>query len=128
LGSGTGTAITYTPIPEINGDVTGPALALSTVEATNHDSANNYREYLAGLVEPGEMSFKINYIAGDVTHEALQTALTTRAVKPFEVEWPDGDAVRFDGLVTKFSKTSGMESMLSMDVTIKITGVVTDAP
>jgi predicted secreted protein len=128
LGAGTGTSIVYTAISEIIGDISGPSLELSTVEATNHGSASNYREYLAGLVEPGEISFKINYISGNTQHEALQTALTTRAVSLFRVEWPDGDEVGFSGLVTKFAKAAPMEDMLAMDVTIKITGPIVDVP
>lgn len=125
-GNGAGTAETFTAIAQIIGDVEGPTLELSTVEATSHSSTSNYREYLANLVEPGEISFKIAYIVDDAQHEGLQTDLTSRVTRNFRVEWPDGYEVGFAGLVTKFSKSAPMEDMLTMDVTIKITGVITE--
>jgi hypothetical protein len=127
-GDGAGTAEQFTAIDEIIGDVNGPSLGLSIVEATHHASPNNYREYLPGLVDPGEISFKINYIAGNTQHEALQTALTTRAVTNFRVEWPDEYEVGFAGLVTQFAKAAPIEDMLAMDVTIKISGAITEVP
>jgi hypothetical protein len=127
-GNGAGTAETFAAIPEVVGDIEGPALELSTVEATNHDSVNAMREYKPGLINPGEVSFAVNYIVDDTQHEGLQSDLASRVLRNFQIEWPDGYTIQFAALVTKWAHRSGLEEMIQREVTLKISGAVTEVP
>ena len=59
----------FTTIAEV-GSITGPTLTRDIIDVTNQDSAGAYREFIGGLIDPGELSFDINYIPTDATQDA----------------------------------------------------------
>lgn len=126
IGDGAGTAETFTEIPEIVGDIKGPGLELGTTEVTPHKDTDYYREFLPTLINAGVISFTINYVTGDTTHQAVKTDAENRTKRNFQIEWPDGEENQFVGYITKFSKSAGLESAIAMDVEITISGAVTD--
>lgn len=127
-GNGAGTAETFTAIPEIVGDIKGPGLELGTVDITPHKLSDYYREVLPTLISPGTLSFTINYVTGDTTHEGLKTDAEDRVKRNFQIEWPDGEVNGFAGYITKFNKAAGIESAIAMDVEISITGAISVVP
>ena len=125
-GNGAWTAETFTAIAEIVGDIKGPGLELGTSEITPHKDTDFYREFLPTLISAGALTFTINYVTDDTTHQGLKADAEGRVKRNWQIEWPDGEENQFTGYVTKFSKSAGLESAIAMDVEITISGAVTD--
>ncbi|WP_273690253.1 phage tail tube protein [Ketogulonicigenium vulgare] len=73
VGRKVGAATTFT-FTQLNGvtSIELPEVAADEVEVTHFNSPANYREYISGLVDAGEVTFEINY-----DHEsATDTVLT----------------------------------------------------
>lgn len=123
---GTGTTETFTDIPEIVGDIDGPSTSMNIVEVTPHKTADRYREYKPGLIDPGEIGFKMNYVNGNTVQEGLKTDFDAATVRNFRMVFPDSYTVGFAGMVSEYSQTEPMEAAITYQVKIKITGVVSE--
>jgi len=127
LGDGAGTAEEFTTIAEV-GDIDGPSDSVDTIEVTSHSSPSARKEFIAGLIDSGEISFPIFFVPDDATHDAttgLQYYKNARKVANFEMEFPDATQVAFSALVTKFGMKAPIADALSAEVTLKITGEMT---
>lgn len=107
-------------------DISGPSAGLSTVDATAHDSANRWREFVPGLLDGGEVSFEIVYDPGAATHTTLSGALTGATEESFELVLQDTSSTKyeFSGYVTGFETGNPVEGYLSANVTIKVSGEI----
>ncbi len=120
----TGTAINYTTIAEV-GDIDGPSMSVDTIEMTNHSSPGARKEFIPSLIDSGELSFPINFIPDDATHDdvtGIQKVMNDRAVWSWQMDFPDGSTVTFSAMVTKFGVKEPVAGKLSADVTLKISG------
>ena len=68
---------TYTKIAEVS-SINGPSFSMDTVDATNMDSTNRWREFIAGLKDGGEVSFDVNWDPAAATH-----SITTGLLQDF---------------------------------------------
>lgn len=127
LGNGTaGTSGTYTTIAEV-GDIDGPADSVDTIEVTSHSSPQARKEFIASLIDSGEISFPMWFVPDDATHDAdtgLQYYKNLRIAANFKMVFPDATQVMFSALVTKFGMKAPVSGVLSADVTLKITGAM----
>lgn len=127
LGSTNTTAATFATIAEV-GDIDGPGDSVDTIEVTNHSSASARKEFIASLIDSGEISFPINFLPDDPTHDAvtgIQKAKNDRAMRRYQMVFPDDTQADFSALVTKFGIKAPVAGKLSADVTLKISGPVT---
>jgi predicted secreted protein len=119
----------FTTIAEVN-DLGGPSLTLETIDVTSHDSSNGWREFIGGLLDGGEVSFTINYIPTNATHNntsGLIADLRNRVVRNFQLVFPDGGSTTwvFAALVTSFEPSEAIDSQITADVTLKVSGAPT---
>jgi len=116
----------FTAIAELT-NISGPGLTLDAVEATHTESPNAYREYIAGLLDGGEISLEVNFLPGNATH-AIATGILgdhqNRTMRNFQVVWPDGSSTTwsFAALVTKAEPTAPLDNRMTMALTLKISG------
>lgn len=113
----------FTTIAEVRG-VRGPGLVGATTEVTSFDSANDVREFIATLRDPGSLSFTINYLPANATHTALLTDLRDGRTRNFRLAMGDTGTVtlNFTGIVTGFEITAELEQSIQANVSIKVTG------
>jgi hypothetical protein len=82
-------------------EVTPPTLSRNFTDVTTHDSAKDAdggvpQEFIPDeIYDPGEMSFRINYVEGSTPTEALITAYGTRALKLFRLIGKGATGERF---------------------------------
>lgn len=101
--------------------ITVPMQEDSSVEITHLQSSGRYREYVPGLIEPGECSFTQRY---DKTAYDRVFGLKG-ANHTFQIEFPDGAEAEFDGFITKVEcDISGADAVVDIKVSIKVTGAV----
>ena len=125
---GTNGTEVFTTISEIK-SISGPSLKQDLIEVTHMESPSSYREYIASLLDAGEVTFDLNF-----TNVAAQTAVITdlenRTRRNFKMLFTvsTGTATyTFTALVTNFEFNFGIEDAISASVTLKITGSVTRA-
>jgi hypothetical protein len=74
-------------------NISPPTKDLDIIDATHMQSANSTREYILGLIDPGEAAVEMNFIPGDETDdllfaiEAARVAVQCRIVFPNLVTW-----------------------------------------
>jgi len=104
-------------------DISGPSLSMDTIDVTTHDSPGAWREFIAGLKDPGEVSLEIVYDPAGVTHIALKDDITNRTRRNFLIVFPDASATQwnFAAYVTDFEPAMGVEDAMMASVTLKLT-------
>ena len=112
----------------------GPSLTLDTTDVTSHDSADAFEEVLPTILRSGTITFELNYLPTDSTHDVTDGFLhhlDARTLCNFRLVFPDAlleadrSAIALRGYVTGFSPTANHDGALTGSVTIKPTSVVT---
>ena len=116
----------FTTIAEVL-DIDGPSMELDTEEVTSHSSTDGWAEYVGTILDAGEISFEINYVTTNATHNpstGLVKDMTGRTRRNFLLVFPDtGNTTwAFTALVTKINPKAPVRGKLSADVTLKISG------
>jgi hypothetical protein len=91
-----GGSTSYTPVDEVL-TIEMPELTRRLEEATHLESPNDIAEFIAGLLELGEVSITFNYVPA--ASDALFTAIQAKK-GDFQVTYPNGVTFKFSGIVT----------------------------
>lgn len=125
LGNGDGPPETFTPVAEVtNVDVLD--VKVDTTDASSHDSAGQWREFIPGMKDGGELSFDINY--DPALHGTIFSAIGIE--KNMKIVLTDAGAaeVAFAGIVTGMKASAPYDDKLSASVTVKVNGAPTITP
>jgi len=124
LGNGvTTTAETFTTIAEVK-DISGPGMSLNTADVTAHDGSG-WREHVATLLDAGEVSFDVNYVPTNATHNntaGLIKMMTSRALRNYQLVFPGPTTWTFAAFVTGFEPGSPVDGALTASVSMRISG------
>lgn len=112
--------------------VTPPRRSRETIDATTHDSPAGAQEFIAaGIYDPGEVGFSVNYIAGSAGDDAMILAVTDGEIRDFKIvakSAADTEDIEFSGFVTEYGPddlpTSGKQTASG---SIKVSGEITQA-
>ncbi|WP_066526705.1 phage tail tube protein [Erythrobacter sp. CCH5-A1] len=111
--------------------VTPPSPTVETIDTTVHGSAGGVREFIAGLIEAGEGSIRVNWLPGSASDTALTGALLSRSVRPWKINVPAATASRdFTGncVVTGYEKDDVViDDKMTAVLTFKVSGQITEA-
>ncbi len=125
MGDG-GTPENFTTIAEVV-EITGPRYTVDTVDTTSHSSPGGYEEIVTTIRRSGEVTFSINYLPTNATHNAttgLLAALDGVVETNFQLVFPDdaNTTWEFSAYVTGFEPAAPHDGKLSASVTLKPTG------
>lgn len=123
----TGSPNDYTAIPGIV-SMSAPSSEVPEIDASDLDSTS--KEFIAGLKDNGEMTLKMNFNTDNAVHRAIRAAFVANpsTTKQWVIEWPDTAPLtrwEFQGYVKSFKPTAGVDEKLSIDVTVRVTGDIT---
>lgn len=126
IGDGATPTEGFTTVAEVI-SISGPALALGTIEVTNMSSASNYREFVAGLKDAGEVKLDINFLPTDGTQDAsagLLKDFDDRTLRDFQLVFPDASTTTwsFSAFITAFSPSAKVDDRLTASVTLRVSG------
>lgn len=123
-GTGSGPVV-YTDIPEIK-SFSGPGGSASVQDVTDLNSTA--KEKRMGLADEGQLQFTINYLPDNAVHAGLRTDRASRAKTPFKLVFTDAGAMEwtFDAFVTGFSISGAVDGVIEAQVTLEITGSITE--
>ena len=119
----------FTTIAEV-GSITGPSQSNDFLDVTSMDSTA--REFVAGLADPGEISFSTNYIPTNTTHKAVLTDFKDKSIDNYKLVFNDnateGDKSNwiFAAAVTQAEVTAPVDGVYQLAVTLKVTGSITE--
>lgn len=118
-------ASTYVTIEEVT-NVGVLSIDVDTIDVSSHDSPSQWREFLGGMKDGGELSMEINY--DPALHGSIMTAIG--ATRNHKIILPDAGAaeVSFAAVVSGFSAGAPYDDKLSGTVTLKVSGAVTVTP
>lgn len=132
----------YTSIADVR-DARGPSIQRDVIDVTHYDSPNLFREFLFGMVDPGEITFDINWNPGVATHsgttsnpEGVFRDFYNTAQRYWSLKFHGGtnwatsttvttQVLQFKGNVTGFDGTIPLGDKQAATVTIKINGEFT---
>jgi len=115
----------FTTVAEVD-DINGPTDTFDIIEATSHDSPNSRKEFIAGLLDGGELSFDIHFVPTNQTHIDLQSVHDNRQTRNWQLIFPDSSTFAFAGLIPGFEVQAPADGeLLTASVTIKVTGNIT---
>lgn len=115
---------TYESVGEVI-SISGPSMSRSTIDTTHLGVTGGYRTFIAGLRDPGQVTFTINYTRTD--YDTLKSDFESDSEQSYAIELPDDDntAFLFGGLVTELPLTIPADDRVTGDITIQVSGQVT---
>lgn len=108
-------------------NISGPSLALETIDTTSHDTADKFREFIGGLRDAGEVSFSVNFLPSHATQSStsgLIKDLEDATLRDFQIVFPFTAVVTWaiTALVTGYTPTAPIDDKMTADVTLKVSG------
>jgi len=73
----------------------GPSQSRDMIDATSMDSTDQFKEFIGGLVDAGEVTMELNCIAADPEQQALVSGIYG-AVGAWRIAWPNFDAASIE--------------------------------
>ncbi len=110
-------------IGEIN-SIDGPTKSRETIEVTRLEDVDGYRQYIAGLREPGTVTLNMNFTRDN--YDVLNADFESDTIQSYAIELPDEDETvfTFNGFVTELPISIPIGDKITCDVTIQISGKV----
>jgi len=118
--------INYEALADVK-SITGPTSTRETIDTSSFDTAGGYRTSVAGLRDSGEISFSMNltktgYLLMKSDFESLDDNYY-QIIIPATAS-SDGMSLDFAGQVTGIPMNIPLDDVISVDITIKISGMV----
>lgn len=110
---------TYTQLAEVT-NITWPGYKRDAIDVTYMDSADQFREFIPGLMDAGEATVEINWVPSNT--DVIVAALTASTVGQFKITYNAGANLVFKAIVTSYEMQSPLGEKLSATATFKVTG------
>lgn len=120
IGDGGGTEI-FTDVAEVY-SITPPNFSRDTVDATHMASTEKWREFIAGLRDPGEVKIELNFEPGGAAQDALIAKFTSNTASNYKITFPNAEAWTFSALCTAFETEVPNDDKMTATATFKLTG------
>jgi len=117
----------FTTIAEVK-SISGPNFQVSFAEVTHMESPSAVREYIPTLIEPGDVTFTVNFLPDNATHDAMRTDLLARTKRNFKLVLTDGTPATwsFSGYYSQLGLNSNIDGPLEGSLGIKVTSTITE--
>lgn len=107
-------------------DISGPSRSREGIEVTAHDSPDDYREFVKGLKDGGEVEITLNYDPSSATHQALDADFEEDPLRDYQVVILPGTTNEytweFSGLITDLGDEFPHDDKMERTATFKISG------
>ncbi len=105
--------------------ISGPDKTRDTIDTTALDTAGGYRTFIGGFRDGGEITLTMNYEVVGYTN--LDTDFAATANQSYEIVLSDtgNTSYAFSGWVTSLGMDIPLDDKVTMTVTIKVDGVIT---
>ena len=113
---------TWDYIGELTG-IGGPSVSVDTIDVTSHGSADAYREFVAGLIDGGDITLEGNLVSASAGNEMVDLH-NSRAVVSFRIKFTDTSTSNwlFTGVANAFECDAPHDGKISFSAGVKLTG------
>jgi predicted secreted protein len=124
VGDGATPTEAFSNVAEVK-DIKGWSASLSTEDTTHQGSTA--AEFVAGVLDYGEVSFDVNFDPAGVSHDKLFDDMVAKTKRNFKLVMTDSGAAEysFSAFITKFELDMKVKGALTASITLKISGAVT---
>jgi predicted secreted protein len=111
----------FTAVAHIT-EIGGPEESRETYDVTAHDSPNQWRQFIGGLKDGGEVSLELNFFPED--HQVLRGDIDDEEPRSYRIVWPDTSSttVTFSAVFTGMSPAAPHDDKLTASATYKVSG------
>jgi len=104
-----------------------PSNPRDEIDVTTLGSPDQEEEFILGVKRHGEMSFEVNFLPADPTHQYLETAKDNGSKEVFKITASDAGsrAWEFSGYVKQFNPMAAVNQAAKTTLIIKATGAIT---
>ncbi|MEF2551990.1 phage tail tube protein [Aurantimonas sp. A2-1-M11] len=113
-----------TEIGEVT-EITPGEESTDRVDVTHMQSPDRRREFISGLIDPGEASFTINWVPGSATDVFLRELQASGETRQHQIEFPNGVTVSFDATLLTYSKAIPIDDRMTATITVAPSGAET---
>lgn len=125
LGDGGSPTELFTTIEEVL-DVNGPETRLMTEDATHMESPEAFTEFIATVLEGGNITCDMNLIQDSVIQRTLRTVQRQRTKRNYRLLLPGETwGHEISGFIESFNPSHPVKGKLVASLSIKLTGPVT---
>lgn len=113
-------------------DISGPGFGRDVLDVTNHSSPDDFKESLVTRWDPNEVSFDMQWRAGNTNHQFLTNQITTSVAaddpKTYVLRMPGAKAqaqwctITFTAHLSNFAVGLPVEGVVTASVTLRVTG------
>lgn len=119
----------FTTVAEIY-QLGGPSPSREQIDMTHHESPSQYREFIASFKDGGEISFSCNFLPDNATQDATSGVLSIfedGTKSNWQIVFPNtgSTTAAFSAYVQTYNVNAPIDDKLSLDVTLKVDGVIT---
>ena len=122
------TAESFTDLAEVI-SISPPSQSTDIIDVTHLKSVNRRREFLAGFIDPGDVTLELNHVPGSAADTAIQALEGLSTTTNFRVTFPDGTSGSvtwiFAGFLQGYEPNITPDDKMTSSVTIKVTGATT---
>ena len=101
--------------------ISGPGISADTIDVTSHDSSAGYRQFVAGLIDGGEISLEGNLLTA-AAGNAFMTAINARSTTACSIIFPTIGKWTFSGIAVGFETDSPHDGKIGFSASVKVTG------
>lgn len=100
----------------------GPSASRDTVDVTTLGSPGGYREFIGSLRDGGDISLNMHFQQD--TYQQMKTDFESDTRQTYSIILPDtlNSTLQFEGLVTELPVDVPLDDVVTVDVTIKVSG------
>lgn len=108
----------YVDVAEVT-NISWPGYARDAVDGTHMTSPDTFREYIAGLMDAGEVTIEINFVPSAT--DVIVAAMVAGAGQ-FQIEHANGVKLQFSAIVTGYEAAVPLDDKMTASATFKVTG------
>ncbi|RNF35390.1 phage tail tube protein [Paracoccus methylarcula] len=125
---GQGATPTWTEI-ELVGDITLPDEQVDEVDITHMKSPGRRRQFIAGLIDGGEVTVPMNYIPGSVTDVLLLDIKSTGEEIILEITPGEGSAPeQYWAFLKGYARSAPVDDKMTAEATFRLSAQIVAGP
>jgi predicted secreted protein len=106
--------------------VTAPTYTANTIDLTNQNTTEYFKEFISGVRDPGSLSITANYLSSAVAHQSVPNHYFYNGYKMAWALYLAGtssmNCFTGFGYITSYTVTSPPDGAVTFAMTVKITG------
>lgn len=108
----------YTTVGDVTG-ITAPGITREAIDATHLQSPEQFREFIAGLLDTEQATVMFNYVpsAADDLYDAIRAG-----AGDFEITYPGGVRLQFSGIPVSWKPGDPSPDTMKGEFTVKPSG------